>query len=393
MKRERILALSSFVVILLQASTITPAQSTTNSSSRGKNGSVQDRKLDPPKRESHPNQSERLQHVTHDKTATAIENPQPSPSDFARPEGDNIRLSVDLVMLDAQVIHQKTGRIAGDLKKEDFLLDEDGVRQEISHFSQDSLPLSVILLIDRGGCLDPFSEKVRHATLEALQRLRPQDEVALMSFANNTELVEAFGSSKSRILASLDRLPPHDEEAQHCFNRALYDSAAYMRRAGNPDGRRVIIVISALTTFFDCAGTTPEEARMAILESGGVVCGIIPKTAGQQMENGIMRAAAGLGGIFKAKSSNLKQIADETGGEVLTDKPENLDRTFNDLINHLRTRYALGFVSTNRKRDGSFRKLKIELANAPPKPEDRLVVKTKRGYVASKETSGTKARR
>src|SRR4030095_66295 len=107
-----------------------------------------------------------------------------------------------------------------------------------------------------------------------------------------------------------------------------------------------------------------------------VVCGIIPKTAGQRMENGVMIAAAGIGGLFKAKTSNLKQLADETVGEVLTDKPENLDHTFNDLIDHLRTRYTLGYVSTNKKRDGSFRKLKIELANPPAKLEDRLVVKT-----------------
>ena len=128
---------------------------------------------------------------------------------------------------------------------------------------------------------------------------------------------------------------------------------------------------------------------MAVLESGSVVCGIIPKTAGQRMENGIMIAAAGIGGLFKAKSSNLKQLADETGGEVLTDKPENLDHTFNDLIDHLRTRYTLGFVSTNKKRDGSFRKLKIELAHPAAKSEDRLVVKTKCGYVASKDSGQT----
>ena len=163
-------------------------------------------------------------------------------------------------------------------------------------------------------------------------------------------------------------------------------------RAGNPDGRRVIIMITGITTYFGCAGTSADEARMAVLESGSVVCGIIPKTAGQRMENGIMIAAAGIGGFFKAKSSNLKQLADETGGEVLTDKPENLDHTFNDLIDHLRTRYTLGFVSTNKKRDGSFRKLKIELAHPATKSEDRLVVKTKRGYVAAREVGQTTER-
>jgi hypothetical protein len=103
-----------------------------------------------------------------------------------------------------------------------------------------------------------------------------------------------------------------------------------------------------------------------------------------------MTAAAGIGGLFKARTSSLKQLAEETGGEVLSDKPENLDRTFNDLIDHLRTRYTLGFVSTNRKRDGSFRRLKVEVAQPTQKRDDRLVVKTKRGYVAAKEAQRAK---
>ncbi len=375
----RIFGLSISIVIALLASQTAPAQSAGSPRPRGKNGSPYERKVEdarsdgvqPPKPVISPTQRR--------------EGMQPTLSDAPRGDTENIRLAVDLVVLDAQVIQQKTGRVAGNLKKEDFLLAEDGVRQQITHFSQDTLPLSVILLIDRGGCLDPFSNKVRHATLEALSRLRPQDEVALMSFANTTELITDFGRGNDRILDGLDHLPPHDENADHCFSRAFYDAADYMKKAGNPDGRRVIIMITGITAYFDCAGPSAEEARMAVLESGSVVCGIIPKTAGQRMENGIMIAAAGIGGLFKARSSNLKQLADETGGEVLTDKPENLDHTFNDLIDHLRTRYTLGFVSTNTKRDGGFRKLKVELAHPPAKGEDRLVVKTKRGYVAMKD--------
>ena len=385
MNPRRIVVLSLSLILTLPAWLTTTAQSPNSTPARGKNGAAQERKLEVPKRESLPQRNREGLPIQRAETV------QQTLSDSPRGDGENVRLAVDLVVLDAQVIQQKTGRVAGNFKKEDFLLAEDGVRQQITHFSQDTLPLSVILLIDRGGCLDPFSEKVRHATLEALQRLRPQDEVALMSFANTTELIEGFGSGKNRILAGLDHLPPHDEQAEHCFNRALYEAADYMSRAGNPDGRRVIIVISAVTTFFDCAGPSPEEARMAILESGSVVCGIIPKTAGQQMENGAMMAVAGIGALFKAKSSKLKHIADETGGEVLTDKPENLDHTFNDLIDHLRTRYTMGFVSTNKKRDGSFRKLKIELAHPATKSEDRLVIKTKRGYVAAKDHAVTNA--
>jgi VWFA-related protein len=359
MNPHRIVVLSIAIVATLVTLLTVPAQSPNSTRPRGKNDSSQGRPAE----------------ITQ----------QPRSDNPAQDGNGEIKLAVDLIVLDALVMQQKTGRVVGNLRKEDFTLSEDGARQEITHFSQDTLPLSVVLMVDRGGCLDPFSERVRHATLEALSRLRPQDEVALMAFADTTELIVGFGSGKDRILSGLNRLPPHDENADHCFNRAFYEAAEYMNRAGNPDGRRVIIMITGITTYFDCAGPSPEEAHRAVLESGSVVCGIIPKTAGQRLENGIMIAAAGVGGLFKAKSSNLKQLADETGGEVLSDRPENLDHTFNDLIDHLRTRYTIGFVSTNRKRDGSFRKLKLDVASGAQRSDEKLVVKTKRGYVAAKD--------
>src|ERR1051325_11294430 len=59
-----------------------------------------------------------------------------------------LRLSTELVVLDAQVLSKKTGSVIGNLKKDDFSIYEDGVRQAITHFSQDRLPLSILLLID-----------------------------------------------------------------------------------------------------------------------------------------------------------------------------------------------------------------------------------------------------
>lgn len=61
---------------------------------------------------------------------------------------ETIRLRGDLVVLDAQVLHKKTALAVSNLKKEDFALYEDGVKQSISHFGQDKLPLSVVILID-----------------------------------------------------------------------------------------------------------------------------------------------------------------------------------------------------------------------------------------------------
>lgn len=304
---------------------------------------------------------------------------------------DAVNLAVDLVVLDAQVLQQKTGRIAGNMTKESFTLTEDGVKQTITHFGQDTLPLSVILLIDRGGCLDPFSDSVHQATMAALSRLRPQDEVALMAFHNTVDLVAGFTRDRRRIFDALHRVPPHDEQASHCFNRAFDEAANYMNHAANPDGRRVIIVLTGITTDFDCPGPSGEQARRAVLESGAVVCGIIPKTAGQRIESGIMHTVTGIGGVFKAKASNLNKLAEETGGEVLSDKPEMLNHVFNDLIDHLRTRYVVGFVSSNTKRDGTFRKIKLDVAQPSAKSEDRLVVRTRKGYIAAKALPANKS--
>jgi VWFA-related protein len=301
-----------------------------------------------------------------------------------RSPADIVKVDVDLVVLDALVIQQKTGRVVGNLKRDDFVLTEDGIKQQISFFGQDALPLSVILLVDRGGCLDPFGSKVRQATMDAVSRLKPTDEVALMGYHNQVKLVQGFTRDRSAIADGLDRMPPHDEEANHCLNRALSEAANYMMRASNPSFRRVVTVITGVTSNFDCDGVSGKSARHALAESGAVVCGLIPRTAVQQAESGTFKMATSVGGLFKVPVTNLKQVAEESGGEVLDDKPETLDHAFNTLMDHLRTRYNMGFVSTNRKRDGSVRKLKVDVLPQAQQSSGKLVVKAKRSYIAPK---------
>ncbi|HEY3102608.1 MAG TPA: VWA domain-containing protein [Pyrinomonadaceae bacterium] len=296
-----------------------------------------------------------------------------------------VKVDVDLVTVDALVLEKETARVVGDFQKGDFVISEDGVKQTITHFSQDSLPLSVLLLVDRGGCLDPFGTEVRAAARDAIARLKPTDEVALMTYHNDVELLQAFTRDRGLISAALDRVPPHDEEARHCLNKAFAEASSYLEHAGNPIGRRVIIAITGVTRDFDCdGGLSAKAASQAVYESGAVVSAILPKSGEQTMENGFMRWATRLGKLGGASYIDIQTLANETGGEILQDKPENLDTTFATLISHLRTRYNLAFVSTNRKRDGTTRKLKIEMARSAQKSKRKLIVKARRSYVAPK---------
>src|ERR1041385_6419464 len=129
-----------------------------------------------------------------------------------------IKTDVDLVTVDALVLQKNTSRVVGNLAREDFVIAEDGVTQSITHFSQDRLPLSVLLLIDRGGCLDPFGDTVRHAAYSALAELKPADEIGVMTYHDTAELRQEFTTNRADVNRALDYVPPHDERADHCLD-------------------------------------------------------------------------------------------------------------------------------------------------------------------------------
>ena len=92
--------------------------------------------------------------------------------------------------------------------------------------------------------------------------------------------------------------------------------------------------------------------------------------------------ATRMGRLGGAAYMDIETLANETGGEILADKPQNLDATFQTLMDHLRSRYNLAYVSTNKKRDGATRKLKLDLSPPVQKSQGKLVVKARRSYVA-----------
>ena len=88
----------------------------------------------------------------------------------------------------------------GDLTKDDFEVYEKGVKQPISYFGRDELPLSIMLLLDVSGSVRPILHQIRDGALNALQRLKPEDQVAVMAFANTSKLAQDF--TKDRSLAA-----------------------------------------------------------------------------------------------------------------------------------------------------------------------------------------------
>jgi VWFA-related protein len=315
--------------------------------------------------------------------------PRPAPTPTPESSAEVVKVNVDLVKIDALVLQKNTARIVGGLNKEDFLLYEDGTKQEITHFSQDQLPLSVVVAIDRGpACphpLDVWSYEAHRAAREAIDRLKPIDEIAVMAFTDTTKLVQPFTRNRILIEKALNNIPEQAKTTNvaHCFNIMFADAAEHMLKASNPAGRRVIIVITSMTRLFDCTNAPSNRAATAaVYESGAVVCAIIPKVIVQRVENALQTVATRVNRVVAADYIDLEHLANETGGEVLADKPEKLNTTFQTLIDHLRSRYNMAFVSTNKKRDGTTRKLKLGIDPARQKSQGKMVIKARRSYIS-----------
>ena len=315
--------------------------------------------------------------------------PRPTPAPGPESSVDVVKVDVDLVKIDALVLQKNTARIVGGLNKEEFLLYEDGIKQEITHFSQDQLPLSVVVAIDRGpACphpIDVWSDEAHRAAREAIDRLKPIDEIAVMAFTDTTKLIQPLTRNRILLEKALNNIPEPAKTTNvaHCFNIMFADAAKHLLKASNPAGRQVIIVITSMMRLFECTnGPSNRAATTAIYESGAVVCAIIPKVIIQRVENTLQTFATRVNKVVAANYMDLENLANETGGEVLTDKPKKLDTTFQTLIDHLRSRYNLAFVSTNKKRDGTTRKLKLDIDSVRKKSQDKLVIKARRSYIA-----------
>src|SRR5580698_524883 len=103
-----------------------------------------------------------------------------------------IRVSAKFVVLDAEVENKKTGNLIGTLKSDDFVLSEDGVPQQITYFSHDQLPLSVVFLFDLTETVRPALASLAGGAREVLGHLKPQDEVAVMVFSSHAQLLQGF---------------------------------------------------------------------------------------------------------------------------------------------------------------------------------------------------------
>jgi len=308
-------------------------------------------------------------------------------SAFGQPSSNEqtLKLRTDLVNIDILAKQKKTGRIIGNLTKDDFTVFEDGVLQTVSHFSQEKLPLSIILLVDRAGCINAFNDQIRAATIKALSGLKPEDEVAIMTFSNKVALAQAFTRDRQLGADKIMAVERQSRSEQHYFNAGIYEAASYMSKAANPAGRRAIIVLTSLEASIDFSRISEKKALEAVLESGAIVSGVLVKTIGGRIEQGIRGKPTSILRHIGLRSGSLKMFVEETGGELIHAEPEKMEETLARIVSHIALSYSLAYLPTNSARNGKRRKIRLELSPEVEKREGRTVLITRRSYIIPKD--------
>ncbi|MFY9553622.1 MAG: VWA domain-containing protein [Blastocatellia bacterium] len=315
--------------------------------------------------------------------ASALANPLfISSQEQTIPSDQSLRLRADLVLVDVLPVQKRTGRVIGDLKREDFAVSEDGVQQTISHFSKDKLPLSVVLLVDRAGCVNAFSEQIRSATIRAIGHLKPEDEVAIMTFSNKVALVQPFTRDRRVIADKIMAIESQHHSEQHYFNAGIYEASEYMKKAANPAGRRAIIVLTSLEASIDFSKISEKEALLSVLESGAVVSGILVQSLGGRIEQGIRGKPTSLLRKLGLRSGSLKMFVEETGGELAGAPPAEIDAALNRLVENISAGYSLAYTSTNTAQDGKRRRIRVQLSPEVEKRDGKVALSARRSYYA-----------
>lgn len=295
---------------------------------------------------------------------------------------ETIRLSTNLVVVDTQVLRRKSGEVINGLSADDFEIYEDGVRQEITHFSQDKLALSVILLIDLSGSVSPVLHYISDGALSALQRLKESDEVALMTFSSSTQLLQDFTKDRELVverIGSIEKSPVIGQGT--LLYKALYEAAMHMNKAGNPTSRRVIVTITDNVSWdYYNYGVSEQEVFDRVIQSGSMVCGLIVEGSLSRAEKIFRRDKDGRD-MFRRRMT-IDQFVNQTGGEQMKAPSTEISMRLSQLIDHLRTSYSIGFSPGRDQNDGRYRRINIALTPQARKRLGDVVIRFKQGYYA-----------
>lgn len=304
-------------------------------------------------------------------------------------QDDVIRVETDVTNLPLTAT-DKQHRFITTLRAEDIRVLEDGVPQQLFTFQRETdRPLAIAFLIDVSGSQEvtlPDEKAAARTFIESVIR-GGKDQAAIVPFTGLAFLELNLTRDVLSIYRALERVDVASPAYQGS-GRPLSGIPTGPGRLGVPqEGSTAIWDAVALTSSEVLARTTDQRRRAIIILSDGFdTSSRLPK------KDAIDRALAAEAVIYAIGIGNekrdgvdrgtLRELAERTGGRAFFPRKEvDLKAAFAEIEQELRTQYLIAYSSTNKKRDGAYRKIAVEITN-PDLLKEKLELRHRPGYFA-----------
>jgi len=319
-------------------------------------------------------------------------------------EGFRFKSGVDLVNVTATVTDED-GRFVSGLRREDFTVYEDGKLQDVSHFSNDRVPVSLGIVLDTSGSMSPEKMSAARSAIDRLiyDLLDKDDELFLVDFSTRVRLRQDWTTDRNLISRAV-------RETNATGGTAIYDAvstAIPTAQAGTHVKKALLLISDGNDTN---SATSVGSLRQQIRESEVLVYALgidgsgrrvdvarppvqiplpipFPFPGGRRPRGGFPPIGGGSGGGGgggwpsapgdRVNADALRQITDDTGGRTeIVRGSEGLGPATARIADELSKQYYLGY-SSNTERDGQWHSIRVNVRDR------RLTVRARRGYVAS----------
>ncbi len=334
------------------------------------------------------------------------------PQNKNSPKTDDEVLRVNTQIVDVPiVVTDKAGKPLLNLKQSNFVVYEDGQRQEISDFAATSAPFEVALLLDTSGSTRSDLQLIQRAAENFITSLRPGDKVSIIAFRSNVrdnksvadcEILTALTDDRNKLKNALEQVKTSNGTPYYDALLTIAEKIFAGKPANDFRGRRALV---ALTDGVDSTSAADFSEVREAFGRQGIVSYFIQVDTREFFEANLLGDCEGAMRFSQAQirryyrtfypksnvekifdfcrlgdferldiSKSLYQLADaemqnlarNSGGKVFPVADLSEARTaFASVAREIGTKYSLGYYSSNEKRDGSYRKIKIELKGVP----------------------------
>jgi Ca-activated chloride channel family protein len=293
----------------------------------------------------------------------------------SRQEAPAFRSEVDLVSLNVTLTNQHD-QLVGGLTAGDFAVFEDGVPQELSFFSSARLPMDVAILLDTSSSMAGIMSVAQNAAIGLVETAQRADRVSVTEFNDRANILHPLSGDVSAAPHAIRATWPRGSTALY---NGLYLAMTEMVRSrrGSRDIRKQAVVV--LSDGQDTSSLVMYEDVMALAKESGIVLYtilLLDSFEARRLND------------FKSKQLSqpffvMRTFAEATGGlAYVTTNANELHGIYGRIASELAQQYTLGYVSTNTKRDGGFRRVLVKVLGHPG-----VLARTRTGYQAPKSTT------